>query len=94
MKKSINLRYVPKHLTKKDKQKQYVMIQKSKKLYRKNIYYTRKKVPSFHSKTSNHILDARKMYKVNIIDATDELAKKTGCSKVSLQKIIQKMVRR
>jgi len=89
-KKITNLRYVPKRLKKKDKQKQYAMIQKSKKMYKKHKYYTRKPVSSFHSKTSNHILDARKMYQVETIDATDELAEKTGCSKEALRKIISK----
>jgi Family of unknown function (DUF5824) len=88
--KIITLRYVPKRLTKKDKQKQYAMVIKSRKMYKKNKYYTRKPVSSFHSKTSNHILDARKMYNVEVIDATNELAKKTGCSKKTLQKIISK----
>ena len=89
-KKVITLRYVPKRLTKKDKQKQYAMVVKSRKMYKKHKYYTRKPVSSFHSKTSNHILDARKMYKVDVIDATNELAEKTGCSKVALRKIISK----
>jgi exo-beta-1,3-glucanase (GH17 family) len=87
---SIIRRYVPKGLTKKDKSKQLQMLKKSRRLYKKGIYYTRKPVKSYKSKTSNHILAARKMYNIETIDATNELAKKTGCSKSALQKIINK----
>jgi len=88
--KKITMRYLPKRLTKKDRKKQSTMLQKSRRLYKKGIYYTRKNVKSFHSKKSNHIIDAEKMYNVEKIGATDELAKKTGCSKKALAKIINK----
>ena len=48
---NINLRYLPKRLTARDKKKQFKMLLKSKKLYRKCKYYTRKSVKSFQSKT-------------------------------------------
>jgi hypothetical protein len=86
----VNLRYLPKRLTMKDKKKQFKQLLKSKTLYKKNTYYTRKPVRSFHSKTSKHILTARKIYNVNKIGATDELSRKTGCSKDALAKIINK----
>lgn len=88
--KFINLRYLPKRLSSKDKIKQSKMLIKSKKLYKKGIYYTRKPVNSFHSKTSKHILKARNVYGVDKIGATNELAKKSGCSKAALAKIINK----
>jgi hypothetical protein len=86
----INIRYLPKLLTSSDKKKQSQMLLKSKKLYRKGKYYSRKKVKSFHSKTSSHILKAKKMYGVEKIGVTDELARKSGCSKATLSKIINK----
>uniref|UniRef100_A0A6C0D7R8 DUF5824 domain-containing protein n=1 Tax=viral metagenome TaxID=1070528 RepID=A0A6C0D7R8_9ZZZZ len=86
----IVLRYLPKRLSMKDKKKQSRMILKSRKLYKKGIYYTRKHVSSFNSKTSNHIKNARKIYNVEKIGATNELSKKTGCSKLALAKIIKK----
>ena len=86
----INLRYLPKKLTTKDKKKQSQMLLKSKKLYKQGQYYTRKIVKSFKSKKSSHILNAEKMYGVTKIGATEELAKKTGCSKTALAKIINK----
>jgi hypothetical protein len=86
----INLRYLPKKLSSKDKKTQSKMLLKSRKLYKKGIYYTRKPVRTFKTKTSKHILAARKMYNVEKIGATDELSKKTGCSKAALAKIINK----
>jgi hypothetical protein len=88
--KFINLRYLPKNLTASDRKKQSQMLLKSRKQYKKNKYYTRKPVKSFHSKTSKHILNARKMYNVDKIGATNQLARKTGCSKSALKKIINK----
>jgi len=87
--KKIPLRYLPKKLTLKDKKKQIKMLKKSRKLYKKGLYYTRKNLKSFKSKKSNHILNAKKMYNVTKIGATDELSKKTKCSKESLAKIIK-----
>jgi hypothetical protein len=86
----INLRYLPKRLTKKDKKKQGRELMKSRRLYKKGIYYTRSNVSSFKSKKSHFITKAEKMYHVNKIGATDELAKATGCSKQALGKIINK----
>ena len=88
--KQINLRYLPKNLTTKDKKKQSQMLLKSKRLYKQGQYYTRKLVKSFQSKKSPHILNAQKMYGVTKIGATNELSKKTGCSKTALAKIINK----
>jgi hypothetical protein len=88
--KLINLHYLPKSLSNKDRKKQSQMLLKSRRLYKKGQYYTRKPVKSFPNKTSNHILNARKMYAVDKIGATDELSKKSGCSKSALKKIINK----
>jgi hypothetical protein len=66
------------------------MLNKSVKLYKTNKYYTRKPLKSFHSKTSTHILKAKQIYNVNVIGATNQLAKKSGCSKKTLAKIINK----
>ena len=88
--KKVPLRYLPKKLTLKDKKKQIQMLNKSRKLYKKGIYHTRKNLKSFKSKKSSHILTAKKMYNVDKIGATNELAKKTKCSKETLAKIIQK----
>lgn len=86
----INLRYLPKTLKKRDKLKQIKQLMKSRRLYKKNIYHTREKMSSFKSKKSPHIINAIKMYKVDKIGATQELAKATKCSKKGLAKIINK----
>jgi len=86
----INLRYIPKRLTKKDKFSQKRELIKSRKFYKKGRFYTRRKMSSFTSKKSQHIINAEKMYHVEKIGATLELAKATGCSKKALAKIINK----
>lgn len=88
----INARYLPKNLSKKDKQKQLHMLMTSRKLYKKGQYFNRNKKPlkSFTYKKSPHITKAMNMYKVDSIGATNELSKATGCSKHALAKIINK----
>jgi hypothetical protein len=86
----INLRYLPKRLTCKDKKKQGKELMKSRSLYRKGIYHSRPKISSFKSKKSHFITKAEKIYNVDKIGATDELSKATGCSKHALAKIINK----
>ena len=84
------MRYLPKMLTKKDKQKQIKMLQKSKQLYKKNKYYTRKKISSYKNKKSNHILNARKIYNIKNMTPNKELALKTGCKLSALKQIVKK----
>jgi DNA-binding Xre family transcriptional regulator len=86
----INLRYLPKRLSRKDKTKQSKMLMKSRRLYKKGVYYTRKAVPSFKSTKSPHVIKAMKIYNVDKIGANSQLAKATGCSKSALAKIINK----
>jgi hypothetical protein len=86
----INKKYLPKILTKKDHQKQVKMLIKSRKNYKKGIYYTRKKVSSFNSKKSSYIKNAIDIYKIPIIDVNTKLVKASGCSKNALKKIIRK----
>lgn len=77
-------------LTRKDRKKQGKQLMKSRRLYKKGIYYSRPQVKSFKSKKSPHVIKAEKIYHVDKIGATDELAKATGCSKQALAKIINK----
>ena len=83
-------KYIPKNLTKKDKQKQLKMLIKSKKMYKKHKYYTRKHVSSYKYKKSNHILNARKIYDIQNITPNKELANKTGCKLSALKQIVKK----
>jgi hypothetical protein len=83
-------RYVPKNIAKKDKQKQIRMLLKSRKMYKKHQYYTRKPLASFKNKKSNHVENARRMYRVETITPNQELAQKTGCTMAALKKIVKK----
>jgi hypothetical protein len=86
----VPLRYLPWRLTKKDKIAQKRMLLKSRKMYKKGVYYTRKKVKSYHSKKSGHIKNAQDIYQVDKIGVTEELSKASGCSLEALDKIVKK----
>ena len=86
----VPIRYLPKSLSKKDREKQSRMLLKSRKQYKKHKYYTRKKVDSYKSKKSNHILKAQKIYGIKNIAVNKELASKTGCKLSALKQIVKK----
>jgi hypothetical protein len=81
---------VPKQLSKKDKKKQARELKKSRKAYKKGKYHTRKKMKSFKSKVSPHIIKARKMYKIDKIKPTRKLAKATKCKLKGLKRMFKK----
>lgn len=76
-------------LSRPDKKKQLRMLLKSRKMYKKGKFYTRKSVPSYKNKTSKHIIKARKIYNTEIIPSK-ELSRKTGCSVSALKAIVRK----
>ena len=84
------IRYVPKKITRKDKQKQINMLIKSKKLYKKHKYYTRKNISSYKNIKSNHLVNARKIYNIKTITPNKELSLKTGCKISALKQIVKK----
>ena len=84
------VRYLPKVLTKRDRDAQVKMLLKSKKLYRQHKYYTRKRVPSYKNKKSSHIANAIRIYNIQNMTPNTELARKTGCKLSALQKIVNK----
>lgn len=86
----MNIKYIPNSLNYYDKKKQKRELEKSKKLYKKNKYYTRKPLKSFQSKRSKHLINVEKMYGIKQLKINDELVKKTGCSKKILKKIVNK----
>lgn len=83
-------KYIPKMLTRNDKTKYAREIVKSRKAYKKGKYITRKTVPSYSHRTSKHILKAKKLYNVDDVKPSRELAKKTMCSIKSLKQIVSK----
>ena len=86
----IPTKYLPSLKEIKDSAKQVKMLLKSRKQYKKGKFFTRKKIKSYKSKTSNHITDARKIYGIENVAPNKELAKKTGCSLSALKQIVRK----
>ena len=87
---NIPVKYLPFNLTKKDKKKQAKQLKKSRSNYKKNIYFHRKKLDSFKSKKSQHIINAEKLYNIKNMKVNSTLAKKTGCSIKALNQIVKK----
>lgn len=85
----MNPRYLS-PLSTKDKIIQKKMILKSRRLYKKGVYSTRKALPSYPHKKSSHVERAKKKFGVDSMVPSAELAKKTGCPLSVLQKIVQK----
>ena len=83
-------RYIPPVLSKSDVKKQKRELRKSRKLYKRGIYYQRKTVKSFHSKPSKHLQKAQKLYGIDHVKPSRTLAKKTQCSQKALEKIVNK----
>ena len=90
MKLVVPLRYLPTKLTKKDKARQSRMLNKSRKMYKKGIYYKRGRVSSFKSKPSSHIKNAMRIYNIDNITPNKRLASATGCSLSALKAIVRK----
>lgn len=83
-------RYIPKHLSAKDKSYQLRQLNKSKKLYKKGRYFQRPKVKSFRSKPSRHVENAKELYKIDSVVPSKNLANATKCSMETLEKIANK----
>jgi hypothetical protein len=83
-------RYVPEHLSNKDKRVQLNMLKKSRRMYKNKKYFTRKKVASFKNKKSSHVQNAERIYGVKNVTPNQDLVKKTGCSLNALNQIVKK----
>jgi hypothetical protein len=83
-------KYLPNSLTKKDKKEQYKELLKSRRLYLKGKYFTRKHLNSYKHKTSKHILNAFKLYDIKDMNINKNLSSKTGCSIKALKAIVNK----
>jgi hypothetical protein len=66
------------------------MLIKSRKLYKKGKYYTRKNIGSYKLIKSKHLSNVKKIYNIDKVGATDEMVKATRCSKEALSEIIRK----
>jgi hypothetical protein len=84
-------RYLPDTLSRRDKTLQRSELVKSRKLYKNHKYYTRRKtIRTFTSKPSKHTARATKIYGVDDIRPSRELARRTGCSMRGLRQIVRK----
>jgi hypothetical protein len=83
-------RYVPKNLTKKDREIQKKYIDRSRRAYKKGKYFLRPTLKSFKQRHSSHVNRAREIYNVESMKPTKTLARKTGCSMEALEKIVNK----
>lgn len=87
-------KYVPRQLSKTDLQQQIRMLETSRKMYRSSTtnkkFSTRKTLKSFTSRPSSHIKNAQRMYDVDAVRPSAELAQKTGCSLSALRQIVRK----
>jgi hypothetical protein len=86
----VPIRYVPSTLSNKDRSAQIRMLNLSKRLYKKHRYFTRRQLPSYHNRTSKHILHARRLYGVDKVVPNKQLASATGCSVAAMKKIVNK----
>lgn len=87
---NVPVRYAPKSLTRTDRKNQLQQLAKSRRLYKRGKYYTRKRVKSFKSRKSSHLSRARAIYGVENVMPNKELAAATGCSIEALEKIVNK----
>ena len=87
--KKYSKKYVPNSLNKNNIDKAKQELNKSIKLYKKGIYYVRKKINSYKSKRSSHLDKVKKIYNIDKVYPSKELAKATGC-KIKGLKLIEK----
>lgn len=83
-------RYIPKHLEDEDREKQAREIMKSREKYEKGEYHIRNKIPSFQSRESPHIRNAKKEYGITTLTPSIKLARRTGCSMKGMEEILSK----
>ena len=82
--------YVPKYISVTDKHIQLKNLNKSRKLYKKGKYFKRPTIKTFRSKPSQHVKNAKELYKVDSVVPSRKLVKATKCSMKTLEKIANK----
>jgi hypothetical protein len=83
-------RYIPRTLSKRDLGKQRAYLRKSRRLYKRGVFWQRPVVKTFKSKPSGHVANAEKKYGVDNVKPSAELVRKTRCKRNSLEKIVNK----
>ncbi len=90
MAQKVPIKYLPNRLSRRDRHTIAAELAKSRRLYKRGKYYTRRQVASYPHRTSRHILAAERIYGTRKIRPSRELAAKTGCSIKALQAIVRK----
>lgn len=83
-------RYVPSSLSDADARKQTKALESARKGYKKKRYISRPHLTSFKSHTSPHITKAKRMYSVERVAPSKELARASGCSVNAMREIVRK----
>ena len=83
-------RYVPRSLSKKDREKMMRSLRTTRRMYSRHRYVSRPYLASFRSRPSSHVTRAKKRFHVNSLSPSKELANKTGCSLQTLRAIVKK----
>jgi len=83
-------RYIPRTLSNRDLGKQRAYLRKSRRLYKRGVFWQRPTVKTFKSKPSGHVANAMKKYGVDSVKPSAELARKTRCKRSALEKIVNK----
>lgn len=78
-----------KDLNQKDKRQQCKDINKSKKLYKKDKYFSRRKLKSFKPKPSSHVEQFKKKYGINL-DDLEKIEKVTGVPVKASEEVIKR----
>ena len=83
--------YVPKSLSREDRKKQKKELAKSRKLYKRGKYHTRKRLASYKSRPSKHSAAVERIYRLPRKSITMKaLARKSGCTMKALDRIVKK----
>ncbi len=85
-KKHFSKKYVPDYLSSKEKKKTIQELNKSIELYKNKKYYVREPIKGYRTKKSNHLEKVTKIYGINKIYPSNELAKATKCKKNWIKK--------
>ena len=86
----IPTKYIPKHLSKKDREKQRKNIINTRRLYSKQKYIQRPNLKTYKRKKSSHVSNAKELYNVKSIVPSKELSRKTRCTVKALRQIAKK----
>jgi hypothetical protein len=84
-------KYLPSHLSRRDRQRWKREMDKSRRLYKRGKYYSRKPVKSYKHRRSPHLAAFKKLYGEELdTKRLARMAKLTGCKRAALEAILSK----